>query len=176
MSKLGLQVLNYNKFAAHLKHPAVVYNFYDSPSIGMSAKMTCCKFRANQIPAPDMCAFALQIAAPGNVNLLQGTQTDMNESSMDDLEIDFPYNVKVLIESLIYDGITKIQCRRNRIMKENVESHAFVNFLRQSYQFIYALFHKCHIPPKKLKCNWRLLTSKMHSYFLSSTYVERCCF
>ena len=174
-----MQVLNYNKFAAHLKHPAVVHNFYDSPSIGMTAKMTCCKFRANQIPASDVHAFALQIAAPGNVNLLQGgninvTQTDMNDSSMDDLEINFPYDVKVLIESLMFDGITEIQHRRNRMMKENVESHAFVNFLRQSYQFKNALFHKYQIPPKKLKCNWCLLTSKMHSYFLSSTYVERC--
>ena len=81
------------------------------------------------------------------MNLLQGshinvTQTDMNDSSMDDLEIDFPFDVKVLMESLMYDGITEIQCRRNRIMKGNVESHAFVNFLRQSYQFIHALFHK----------------------------------
>ena len=98
----------------------------------------------------------------------------MNDSSMDDLEIDFPYDVKVLIESLMYDGITEIQHRRNRMMKENVESHTFVNFLRQSYQFKNALFHKYQIPPKKLKCNWCLLTSKMHSYFLSSTYVERC--
>ena len=98
ISKLGLQVLNYNKFAAHLKHPAIVHNFYESPSIGMSAKMTCCKFRAHQIPAHDVRAFALQIAAPGNVNLMQGThnnviQSDMNERSIDDLEIDFPYNV-----------------------------------------------------------------------------------
>ena len=70
ISKLELQVLNYNKFAGHLKHPAVVHNFYDSPSIGMTAKMTYCKFRANQIPASHVHAFALQIAAPGNVNLL----------------------------------------------------------------------------------------------------------
>ena len=179
ISKCGLQVLNYNKFAAHLKHPAVVQNFNDSPSIGMSAKLTCCKFRANQIPAPDVHAFALQIAAPGNVNLLQGshinvTQSDMNDSIMVDLEIDFPYDVKVLIKSLMYDGITEIQHRRNRIMKENVKSHAFLNLLRQTHQFIYALFHKYRIPPKNLKCNWCLLTSKIHSYFLSSTYVEGC--
>ena len=37
----------------------------------------------------------------------------------------------------------------------------------------------CTIPQtpnstQKLKCNWCLLTSKIHSYFLSSTNVERC--
>ena len=59
-------------------------------------------------------------------------------------------------------------------MNENIESNAFFDFLRQSYQFTCALFHKYRIPPKKLKCNWCLLTSKMHSYLLSTTHVERC--
>ena len=70
ISKESLQILNYNKLAAHLQHPAIVQEFYDIPSILMTAQMTCCKIRITDIPAGDVRTHALQVAGPANVNLL----------------------------------------------------------------------------------------------------------
>ena len=72
------------------------------------------------------------------------------------------------------DGITEIQCRCNRIIKELATSTYFVKFLRDSYQFLSGLFHKFRIPPKKLKCNWCLLISKLYNYLQSMTYLAKC--
>ena len=147
ISKAGLQILNYNKFAAHLQHPSIVQDFYDTPSIPMTAKMTCCQFRMTQIAAGDVCTYALQVAGPANVNLLQvGTKdnngSQINNENLEDLQLNFPYDVNTFLESLMYEGITEIQCRHNRIIKELASSTDFVKFFRDCYQFLSGLFHK----------------------------------
>ena len=179
ISKAGLQILNYNKFAAHLQHPVIVQEFYDTPSIPMTAKMTCCQIRIKQIAADDVHTYALQVAGPANVNLLQlhrhnNTASEFNNINVEELQVNFPYDVNKFLESLMYDGITEIQCRCNRIIKELASSTTFVNFLRDSYQLLSGLFHKFRIPPKKLKCNWCLLTSKLYTYLQSTAYLSKC--
>ena len=39
----GLRIVNYNSTAAHLKHPQVVYDFYQSPSAAALADLSCCR-------------------------------------------------------------------------------------------------------------------------------------
>ena len=141
--------------------------------------MTCCQIRITQIAAGDVHTYALQVAGPANVNLLQlprhnNTASEFNDINVEELQVNFPYDVNNFLESLMYDGITEIQHRCNRIIKELAGSTTFVNFLMDSYQFLSGLFHKFRIPPKKLKCNWCLLTSKLHTYLQSTAYLLKC--
>ena len=179
ISKDGLQILNYNKFAAHLQHPAIVHDFYDTPSIPMTAKMTCCQIRATDIAAAHVHTHAFQFAVPANVTLMglpmHNNPTNVfDEINEQELQVQFPYDIMEYLESLMYNGITEIQRRCNKMIKELVNMNCFVNFVKDCYQFLSGLFHKFRIPLKKLKCNWCLLTSKLHTYLQCSDYLCKC--
>ena len=71
-------------------------------------------------------------------------------------------------------GLTEIQQEHNALLRVFRESDAFKQFVIEGYKYLANLFDMYRIPPKKSKCNWCVLCSKMHDYLTLSNFDNKC--
>ena len=172
VSKDGLQVLNYNSYAAQLPHLQIVDDFYRSPGIQVNYDNQRC-YHQNEIQSSGTVRnHAFQFQVPPLVPL---QKLHINDENCKNLEPrNFPYDMEHFIDEQMFKGITPMQQECNELIKNHQESDSFIRFIHEVYHHIRNLFDTFQIPTKKSKCNWCVLCAKIQDYLTSSHYNEKC--
>ena len=167
--KDGLQLTAYNKYAATLKHPQVVVDFYQERSLMMRENLLCC----NKCTLAEPTTFQLQALNVGDADLQGAFGSDFDYMNKVDFKA-FPFDVMEYIEGLIREmpKVTHIQRDQIQILNEAKAMNSFHSYLDQTYSMIWDLFHKYRVFVKKSKCNWCQMCAHLHSVFASQTYKE----
>ena len=168
-NKEGLQLNTYNKYAATLKHPQCVLDFYNERSLLMRQSLTCCNkntlHEETRLHRP-----TVNVDNANNKNYVGNDADYMNTVNL----ICFPYDVNEYVKSKIAEmpSVTHIQRDQIQLLAEAGEMQSFHIFLNQSYSLIYDLFHKYKVFVKKSKCNWCQMCAHLHNIFASQGYKE----
>ena len=140
--KDGLQLTAYNKYAATLKHPQIVVDFYQERSLMMRENLLCC----NKCTLAEPTTFQLQALNVGDADLQGALGSDFDYMNKVDFKA-FPFDVTEYIEGLIREmpKVTHIQRDQIQILNEAKAMNSFHSYLDQTYSMIWDLFHKYRV-------------------------------
>ena len=163
----GLQIINFHKSSAHIKHPDVVYEAYNRHMETVKQSKLCCKKNINPF---DVQTFAIHHYT-NNLQQLQDA-TPMSYHSDVELEIAFPWPWEDFIQEQLTLGKTKTQKERNQVLVTNSDKASFINFVHTMYDKINGMFCKYRNPPKGSKCNWCRMCDELNLLLKSDDYIS----
>ena len=152
--------MNYNTYAAEMKHSPKVQQFYKQTSKQVHADLSCCRslVSSGEVPQPPM-VFQFQYAALADVQLL---------SVPDECNLNIP---KFLRELCTKDK-TDIQKEKKRKLIESSENKSMNDFVRNQFNKMKSLFDTYKVASKGKRCNWCFMMAHLHQYFQSEKYIE----
>ena len=167
-TKEGLQLSPYNKYAATLRHPQVVVDFYQERSLLMKQDLTCCKKCTLREPTTFERNYVHY--GPENAQAVGNDCDYMNRVTLKS----FPFDVEQYLDGVIQEmpKVTHIQKDQIQILTEAKGLPSFHQFLDRTYSMIWDLFHKYKVFVKKSKCNWCQMCAHLHSVFASEAYKQ----
>ena len=167
VSTEGLQVINFNKSTAFIKHPDCVYEAYSKTMKTIRQTGSCCR---TPVQNYDVHTFAIHHYA-NNVQQLQDA-TEMSCDNNEDVTIHFPWVWDDFIQDSLTLGKTKTQQRRNQILVENSDKEPFVAFVHSLYDKVNGFFCKYRNPPQGSKCNWCRMCDELNMLLKSDEYIS----
>ena len=167
-SKECLQLSQYNREAATIKHPQIVSDFYVQRSLVMKQNLhCCCKSDCNKEN------FLTRTTSISTASVENCELQTISSEYLENLEIvQFPLDVSEYLNQLIKElpKVTQIQLEQIQILEECKSSEVFAVFLSKAFTVVHDLFNMYKIAPKKNKCNWCRMCSHLHTLLTSSTY------
>ena len=85
-----------------------------------------------------------------------------------------PFDIQEFIQEQLLPEVTEHQITRNKCLQSASSTNNFQNFMHDAYSWVLDLFETFKIPPKKFKCNWCIMCSRLHSYFEGNMYERKC--
>ena len=158
----GLRIINYNSAAAHLKHPQVVYDFYQSPSAAALDDLSCCR----NIRQPDA------VQRPG-------IDSDQNDRSSDRLSDQPPtYRFPSLPDKTNLTSPYRIQDfiqshNTSTFVPENI-SNSFLDHLQTHSDFLYSNLKPMMQKRKKSKDDIAIIYTDVNDFLTSSDHQLAC--
>lgn len=165
-TKEGLQVQNYNTFAATMKHPQSVLDFYASRGLPIAGNKTCC-----QSTITDEKLRHVEQNLTLNTNM-DSELTDHQFSNRNTKK--FPYNLQQFLDDNQLPEFSDHQKERNAMLQSVREEKVFITFLTYLYNKVVYFVENYKIPPKGVKCNWCAMVSHIHKFLLSSQHIQQC--
>ena len=166
VSTEGLQVINFNKSSAEIKHPDCVYEAYNRRMETVKQNRLCCK---KNITPFDVQTFAIHHYT-NNLQQLQDA-TPMAFDNNEEVEIVFPWVWDDFIQEHLTLGKTKTQKERNQLLVDSSDKATFIKFVHTMYDKINGLFCKYRNPPKGSKCNWCRMCDEMNTLLKSDDHI-----
>ena len=114
IAKYGLQIMNFNLFAATLKHPKCVQDFYKRTGKPLKADRSCCTLNVHDANLVNFHQIVFNVPPQANV---QGPATGIfEEMESNNLTNNFPYDFDDFILGELLEPITPVQEVRNNIL------------------------------------------------------------
>ena len=163
VNKKGLRILNFNNFAATLKHSSKVYEFYQKFGAKEDPNFSCCEFNFDV----NECVQA-QFDFDEEFPNLAGLTEPSNQVKK------CPLNIHDLLLSLCKNCETEYQEHKKHVIQCAITSKSMVTFVRHHYNYICSKFESYRVPSKGKSCNWCFLWATLHQYFASTKYINLC--
>ena len=165
-SKNAIQLTAYNKWAANIRHPKIVHDYYSKRSLLMKEDLSCCNKRNVDEPYQ---LVSVNVTMSGACCEVDGNPSEY----LDSIEVtNFPYDIADYVRDLIKSmpKVTHIQHEQIQILEDAKGTSNFINFLSKAFTVVSDLFNKYKISEKKTKCNWCRLCAHLHTIFRSTSY------
>ena len=167
VSKEGLQVVNYNRHAASLKHPDIIDEFYQQKSLMMTESLKCCRFK-EYTPTADKIIEDVKTYHLPPISVPE----DHSQYLQSLPNVLFPFDQTDYIDGLVQDmgAHTDIQKRQVKLLKSHSKTTAFQQFLHTAYSVVTDIFNMYKCSEKKRKCNWCKMCNHMQRFLSSTAY------
>lgn len=165
-SKEGLQVQNYNSYAANLKHPQCVSDFYECRGEAFKGSLECCKSTISDAKLL-YTEQSLRYTTAADEDL-----TDMDFRNRNSRK--FPYNLDTFLEENKVPEYSDQQKARNALLENSLTRKEFVGFLTYLYNKVVYFVEHYKIPPKGVKCNWCAMVAHIYKFLISSQHLQQC--
>ena len=167
VSKEGLQVLNYNRYAASLKHPDIISEFYSERSLMMKETLDCCRNKEYK-PQVDQIVHDVKTYHLPPINVPEDHTQYLNAVP----NILFPFDQTEYIDGFIKEmgSHTDIQKRQIKIIKLHRRSDGFQKFIHTAYSVVSDIFNMYKCCEQKKKCNWCKMCNHLQRFLSSSAY------
>ena len=172
IAKYGLEIMNFNLFAATLKHPQCAIDFYKKTGKPLKSDRSCYRLNVHDANLVNFHQIAFNVPPQPN---LQGAASNISEDMEgNDYSNNFPYDLDDFILGELLEPITPIQQLRNNILLKSTKLPSFRNFLSEQYHYLYGIVELYCIPPKGTKCNWCVIVAQLDNYLKSTNYKDQC--
>ena len=172
IAKYGLEIMNFNLFAATLKHPQCVIDFYKKTGKPLKADRSCCRLNVHDANVVNFHQIAFNVPPQPN---LQGAASNISEDMEgNDYSNNFPYDLDDFISGELLEPITPIQQVQNNILLTSAKLSSFRNFLSEQHHYLYGIVELYHIPPKGTKCNLCVMVGHLDNYLKSTNCKDQC--
>ena len=183
----GLEIQNYNDIAARLKHPQIVHDYYKTKSTVISELRTCCEHKFVNESNVQLHRFTTNnqdvrkhqfstVVMPPDTNKSGNSEKETLQckSTIFNPDISVPFDINNFIKGLLHPEVTEIHKSRNAILTESLHKESFKCFVVDAYGMIVDLFETYKIAPKRTKCSYCVMTSKLNEYLTTSHYISKC--
>ena len=163
--KAGLRILNFNEWAACLKHNNLVYEFYNKVSVEPMEDISCC-----QTSVCEPCVSHLTEDTPDQEEALETLETvqiqlQVQDEHMQDEHVECPFEIKNFIA--LNDGSTFLSA----IPPEKFQSLEFQNHVK----FLYSKVLQICACEKTTSQQWNDAYSKLNNFILSDSHINQIC-
>ena len=166
----GLQVLNFQHETAFLKHSKDVTDFYNCKSDLVRQSRSCC----THIAPKRTQNFLIRLYEVQDIERNQlHSEGQIHDVSITDVhEEEFPFHWESFIEDNLLLGTNDIQKERNDLLLKAADTACFKKFCIAIYTEVQEMFALYRVPTKKTKCNWCVLSNKLHEFLKSTKYLQ----
>ena len=167
VSTAGLQVINFNKQSANLKHPDSVYEAYNRKMETIKGDRSCCTKKVTGI---NVHTFAIHHYQQQVQQLYAANEEDDSTSeALSDIEL--PWKMNDFIQENLTLGKTSTQKKRNQLLADNCDKQGFIEFVKTMYNTLSSMFATYRTSPKGSKCNWCQLVDTLNMHLQSPSYL-----
>ena len=168
-TKSGIQIVNYRKRVAHLKHGEKVNKFCKQRGIPMRCDTSCCR----QIVQDHQDE---EVFVPLFRNLMDDDDDDFvpnaNTRSNTAMRHNFPWDIKSFTHEMCPESSTPFQIQKRAALVKLRDMPQFKVFLQKQYNIVLNFYNDYKVAKKAKQSRATLLTRHVHSYCTSKTFIE----
>jgi hypothetical protein len=158
-NKAGLRVRNFNKTAAHLKHPPCVYEFYDKDFQQPLEDLSCC--RSVHVPDPDDQPSTSQSMDSEDTGIIPAPEPPegLEPADPEHPQLNSPWSVQEFIEAM--ESAPFISCV-SAIAMDTMETHL---------RYLYHKVHNVTSKPPATPQQWTTAYSDINNFLVSHVHI-----